>query len=463
MRKHPENPDLELALRRSLHEHARQAPAAGPVAERILATLERPAVAFAQPLRRSRAWRTWALPLLAAGAAAAVVGAVAVVQNQPEAGVPPVASPTSTAPTTAPVPSPTRASTAGSSTTSAHTTGTAAAASGTLSNVRLLDITFDGVDDGWALASSSCLSGAGRCSALLRTTDGTTWTSIAGTPFNVPGVNGCAAPCVQHLRFATSQIGYAFGPDALFLTQDGARTWQRQPGGAEALETLDGNVIRVVSDGSGCPGPCGVRVELAGIGRSAWTTVHLVPGDLDVVGLAFTRGTSGAYLLAERNPAGGADNATSTLYTSADDGLTWHAAGEPCPQPTGGEADSSDVAGAPGHRVAVLCTPRFGGSASFVATSTDGGRTAVRARGAIPIPGALHLAGDPRTVLAVGGEGLACSHDGGATWTAIPYVTGAVTFVGFESAEVGRVIAADGQALWTTRDGGATWTRATFR
>ncbi|HEV7204065.1 MAG TPA: hypothetical protein VGN18_05605 [Jatrophihabitans sp.] len=460
MRHHPENRDLELALRRSLYEQSGQAPAAGPLAERIVAAVDRP-IAYVAPPRRQPAWRTWALPLLAAGAAAAVVGAVAVVQSQkPEAGVPAIDSPTTSAhASSSPPAAPTHASTPPTSTTPSGT-GAAARGRGTLSNLRLLDVTFDGADDGWALASSTCLTGPGRCTALLRTTDGTTWTSVASTPFNVAGVNGCAAPCVQHLRFATSQIGYAYGSQALFVTTDGAKTWHGQTGGAEALETLDGNVIRVVSGGSGCPGPCHVGIERSAIGSSTWTAATL-PTDVNVAGLAFARGGSAAYLLAERNPAGGANNATATLYASTDDGATWHAEGEPCPQ-VGGEVDSHDVAAASGTRLTVLCTVRDAGQRTFVATSTDGGRTATAAGGTIPVA-ADHLAGDPRTVLAAGGDRLAVSRDGGATWTTIPKVSGPITFVGFESATIGRVIGDNGQSLWTTRDGGLTWQRAAFR
>src|SRR5207237_869181 len=80
---------------------------------------------------------------------------------------------------------------------------------------------------GSALASADCLRTTRRCTALLRTTDGLSWKSHPNTPFNVPGVQGCAAPCVRGIRFATDRVGYAFGPGAFFMTTDGAQSWRR--------------------------------------------------------------------------------------------------------------------------------------------------------------------------------------------------------------------------------------------
>ncbi len=64
--------DIEDVLRRSLADHADQAPAGVGLAERIVAT----AGSVVTPRRRSPRWRTWGLPLVAAGAVAAVVTAL---------------------------------------------------------------------------------------------------------------------------------------------------------------------------------------------------------------------------------------------------------------------------------------------------------------------------------------------------------------------------------------------------
>ena len=65
---------------------------------------------------------------------------------------------------------------------------------------------------------------------MFRTTNGKTWTSMPGAAFNVPGVESCADPCVEHIRFANDKVGYAYSSSALFMTLDGGADWVQQPG-----------------------------------------------------------------------------------------------------------------------------------------------------------------------------------------------------------------------------------------
>lgn len=81
-----------------------------------------------------------------------------------------------------------------------------------LTNFQAEDLTFVSTEDGWALGSADCLSGGGICTALVRTTDGgRTWHSMKAPSVNLPNVHSCAAPCVNGIRFANQEIGYAFG------------------------------------------------------------------------------------------------------------------------------------------------------------------------------------------------------------------------------------------------------------
>ncbi len=57
---------------------------------------------------------------------------------------------------------------------------------GGVTGFRATDLTFVSETQGWALGSAACA--AGRCTALFRTTNGKTWTSMPGAAFNVPGV-----------------------------------------------------------------------------------------------------------------------------------------------------------------------------------------------------------------------------------------------------------------------------------
>jgi photosystem II stability/assembly factor-like uncharacterized protein len=333
----------------------------------------------------------------------------------------------------------------------------------TLHGVTVLDLTFVSENEGWALASADCTSGAGRCSALFHVNGGK-WGSLPNsTPFNVTGVTGgCGYPCVTNIRFANPQVGYAFGPEAFLMTLDGGHHWARQDGGAIALESLDGNVIRVTaSSASGCPGPCNVAVETSSIGSTKWTRADLP--SVSGTGISFSRGQpSNAYLLVTRSPAGGAADATSTLYRSTDDGASWQALGEPCPQ-TGDEVDSFAVSGSGTNRVSALCVSRQALQRIVVATSTDGGAHFVAQPGRIQPKSSGVLTGDPATVLVIAGEtGLLRSGDGGRTWQHVAGVTGSIGFVGFESSTVGRAVSTDGTTIWTTRDAGETWQPVTF-
>ena len=449
----PDNRDIEDALRASLERHARQAPSADLLAERVIReSLD------TRPARPRRwQWGTWALPALASGAVAAAAVAVLVATNlsdQATGGHPDVGSPRTASSTSSTAPS-----------SSASVSQPAAANTVGLVAFRAVDLTFVSPTHGWAMGTASCTDGKpGRCSAMVRTTDGTHWTATKNPPADIGELCTGANACVDHVRFATDKVGYAFGESAFFLTTDGGATWKQQAGGAAALESLDSNVIRITSSHGGCPGPCDVGVETAAIGSTVWRPVPLPGGAPALSSLSFVRGNGGyAYLLAKGHPAGGANNATSTLYRTKDNGATWTKSGEPCPQSTSGEVDSFDVAGGAKGAVAVLCATRQAPQEWVVATSTDGGSPFARQGGAIPADRAGLLTGDPATELVVGGPvGLSRSTDRGASWAGVGDVSGTVTFVGFESPKVGRCVTDNGRTIWTTHDGGLIWSAFTF-
>lgn len=467
------DPVVEASLRETLIEHARHAPATDEVARRIVAAIERPPAHPTQPAP-PRGLRTWGLPLVAAAGVAVVVTAVVGLSAlRPQADRAPAGTDTSTStvtpsaepyPTTQPS-SPYRSSIPHRSQTSIRTSRgatkvTPAVDTSTLHGVRVLDLTFVGANEGWALASANCVYAPGTCTALLRTTDGTTWHSMPGASFNVAGVGSCADPCVQHLRFADDRIGYAFGPDALFMTRDGGTSWARQPGGADALETLAGNVIRVV-DPHNCPPGCTYSVEVATVGSDAWRPIDLPgpQGGGDSVQLALTGHF--AALQVYGNPAGGAP-ALSVLFTSSNDGATWTRRGEPCPQPAGGrsaanEIDSSTLTAAVDGSITILCTTRGGTGPQFTTTSTDGGATFVPGN-RIALYGArvsAFAAASAGTVL-VSSDRTYRSTDGGHHFVVTADIVG-VQWLGFESNVLAHAISKDNRIVWTTHDAGRTW------
>ncbi|HEX3335963.1 MAG TPA: sialidase family protein [Jatrophihabitans sp.] len=283
----------------------------------------------------------------------------------------------------------------------------------------------------------------------------------------------CADPCVAHVRFATDKIGYAYGDEpvssdtsqAFLMTTNGGRSWRREPGGADALETLDGNVIRVVDAGN-CPPGCRFRVQLAPIGSTAWRTVAL-PGSQgggDSVQLVRTGRLAALEVYA--NPAGGA-SALSVLFTSTDDGATWTRRGEPCPRAAGSgsgfgnEIDSSRLTSAPDGSMSVLCMTRGEIGPQFTMTSIDGGAHFVTAdRNALGSAAISAFAtASARTVL-VSSDATYRSTDGGGHFARLS--PGQVAWLGFASPTVGHAISSDRRTIWTTTDAGLRWSQHTF-
>ncbi len=264
--------DFESRLRDSLRRHAEQAPDGQQLSERIVRATERREPA---PRRRRGEWRTWAFPLAAAGAVATLAAVLVGVSRPHHTASPPA--------TDRPLigsasPGPSGVPTALQSTPPASPTTTAVPPD--LTGVRIIDATFDSAEEGWLLVTADCLNGKpGKCTGLLHTTDGgASWQSLPNPPVNLPGVDNCASPCVDHLRFANPSTGYAYGDgyygsSAFYMTTDGGKTWHAQKGvQAVALETYDNNVIRVSPTQPGCGPPgCTYQVQTSAIGSTTWS------------------------------------------------------------------------------------------------------------------------------------------------------------------------------------------------
>lgn len=453
--------DIETRLRAMLLEQARHAPDGVGLAERIVAEATAPARVV--PLRRRGGWRTWTLPLIAAGAVAAVVGAVVGLENERYAAPHRAPAGGSDAPVTSPapvVPGPTSAATPAPQASSSPV----AAPQPVPAAFRVTDLTFVSQDEGWALGGGQCFADpSSRCTAMLHTTDGgLTWTSVKNPPVNVPDASGaCADPCARHLRFADDRVAYAYGPSALFLTTDGGATWTRQPGGADQIEVIDGVALRLApTAGSSCVSPCGL-LERSTAGTATWRPVT-VPGGGDgtVRQLQVVPGFAAAL-------AGNGD-----VITSTDDGATWTDSGTMLPQVL------TTAVGIDRSLALVTAPTQPGGPPDEVHVSTDGGRS-------FGPPRTIEPAGAYASGLAVAGSGtllaardepgsapvLVRSTDGGVTWTRVATgeagggaEPGAVTvdFLGFESDRVGRWVPGDGSTIWTTTDAGVSWSQHHF-
>jgi len=354
-------------------------------------------------------------------------------------------------------------------------TGRPGLPAGSLAGSFLMDLSWVSDQRGWALAAAPCARGL--CPRVAVTRDGgRSWTALPVPP----GVNCAHAACVSQVRFATTRVGYLFGP-ALFQTDDGGRSWRRVPSRpVEALEPSAGTVVRVVYDHTGCPGPCTRMVQETTAGSDTWHTLLRIPLAVSSGGVAaqmVRQGPSVIYLPVYGHVAGGALTAHTVIFRSTDGGNSWQRLADPCGGTGQEEHDTAGLAAAPGGFVAVLCEPRAGTGLTFVLTSADYGSSWSPPR---VVPGgtrhylSLIAAASPgRLVVATGGaQGsgpftywLVVSTDGGLRWSVAvtgitqlnPRAPGA-SFLGFEDSRVGRWIS-DERDIWTTRDSGMRWLR----
>lgn len=337
------------------------------------------------------------------------------------------------------------------------------------------DLTWVSTRTGWALAGVPC--SRGLCAEIAHTVDGGQhWMRMPAPTAYLTTTNSWVdcdrLPCVTGIRFATPTVGYLFGP-ALFMTTDGGRIWRRQPGEpTEVLEAAGGNVVRVTYRGTGCPGPCDRRIEVAAVGGTAWRTVstpELVAGRSARAQLV-RHGPGLVYAVIYGNLAAGVGSQQALILRSSNGGDTWTARGDPC----GTGRAAVDLAAAGDGFVAVLCHPREGVSAAApatVVTSRDFGHS-FGSPHAVPGQADLVAAASTRNVVVttgpVGGEGpfaftLAVSADGGLHWRAavrdpeqISASSPGSAFLGFQSSTVGRWVGFP-RTIWTTADGAAHW------
>ena len=351
----------------------------------------------------------------------------------------------------------------------------------------VIDLTWISDDAGWALAAAPCSHGL--CLRIARTEDGgRTWSALPDPPAYLSASSSAEycdrQPCVDHLRFATATVGYLFGP-SLLITHNGGMSWTRvMSPWVESLEPGPGEVVRIVYNHDGCPGPCQRKIEAALAGSDDWRvlrTISLGQVSSDAVSAEVIRARPRAiYVAIYGNVAAGAGTQQTTIYRSLDAGRSWARLGDTCGGAGVHVQDAIAIAATPDGFLAALCLPRTQLGATSVTTSSDEGRS-WSPRHAVPQtgdfrPDVIAVASPTDLVISnslAGGSGpytytLMLSTDGGTRWSSVvsdreqldPNAP-QVSYLGFQDSLVGRWVGYP-HATWTTADGGLQWTQQLF-
>jgi hypothetical protein len=306
------------------------------------------------------------------------------------------------------------------------------------------------------------------CAAQIeRTSDGGhTWTVAQAPTTKVDRTNGLAgsvAGVTSRIRFATTNDGWAFGPD-LWATHDGGSTWTKVtvaglPAGATvvALETSRGIVHAAFYDGAQ-----DFRIASSPIGSDAWTLasvkVAVGGGPVPAVQLVLS-GDAGWLLENDRTVTGGARLVNGTWKT-------WTPVCSDAVGPAYLAASSAtDVLAS--CDVGLWSTPQ--GNHLFV--SGNGGSTFSETGTAIPVTAATSAATPNTSTIVVAGSTstgsiLVASFNGGQTWSPVLHVSsGDLDELGFTNSSQGVAVttsASGSGRLFMTRDGGHSWSAVQF-
>ena len=344
---------------------------------------------------------------------------------------------------------------------------------GGLADASLVDLSWVSPEDGFALASRPCDKGS--CAVVARTTNaGTSWTALPPTPAFC--TDATCSDAVSGIAFASSTVGYLFGP-ATFMTTDGGERWQALPGPqVESLAVGGGQGFRIAYAHSGCPGPCNPVLQVAPLGSATW---HTVLSDLGYgAGNYLVVSGPDVYVVTHGNLASGVGTQRSTISRSIDGGATFETLTDPCAGRLRTPHVLSALAAAPGGVLEGICTRRAGTGGQYLVSSSDAGATwQLR-----PLPsGATRYFGEIATASAstiavatgaVGGSGtttatLLVTTDGGKSWATAATdtfpveETAAVAQLGFGTSQVGSWVA-DPHSVFVSTDGGAHWKRFPF-
>jgi photosystem II stability/assembly factor-like uncharacterized protein len=319
--------------------------------------------------------------------------------------------------------------------------------------------------DYWVLGSVPCARG--RCTAVVRTTDGgARFSSIRAPELQNVGTPGRSEPT---LRFADHDDGWAFvtgAGGAFYATHDGGTSWQRVGQRSLIAFATGGGYVYAVT--AACtPDHCSaLRFVRSPVSHEAWTT-STTPFALASTVLDLSAHGTSVWLLGTH--AGQVPSRYDVLAHSNDTGQSFTVGDGPCSPDLGGTLAPSSA-----NVLWAVCPT---GMMAGAARSTDGGLTfaPLHVQGLVN-SASLVPASDRAAMLIGNGAGgrPLLTTDAGARWATPKTPTQAPLWIwaGFTDAETGAAIvqprygAVGGfemQQLWRTTDGGSSWSNVRFR
>jgi photosystem II stability/assembly factor-like uncharacterized protein len=325
---------------------------------------------------------------------------------------------------------------------------------------------------GWADDIPATQRDGHPCPIAWTTTDGgASWAALAILP----------ASYVTGLRFTSAMDGWAYGTDALFVTHDGARTWQPVPLDGEIADFEATATNAWLLERTPCPGgtanpsardqqrglatpsACPLELRLSDDGGATWRAPSQPPPAMDGLPAVGREGANG--LIAARADPGTA----SSLWATANGGETW----SPLP-PLAGQDGVSDIVITPSGDTYLLTVGQPAGTfqPKAVLRSTDRVTWETVADAVVPgapaVVGNILLSGNARTLTVTPSAmfiptlrgSLLASFDGGSTWT---------TLLGYNEVFPQRAVCQDANCwlpvatgIYRSSDSGHTWTLATL-
>ena len=323
---------------------------------------------------------------------------------------------------------------------------------------------------GWVLGAVPC--GAKLCWRVAATYDGArTWRGLGQVgPATAPPPD--ARPPVSEIRFATAEVGWAFGP-GLFRSTNGGRAWRQVaiPGGGKqvlALVISPAAAFAVISPCVGTDSGCTKSPTL-------WRTGAATSADWNLVRLKMPRAYFASMSTFDRTvyvvDGDNTPTAMGTLYASVD-GHSFSARPSPCELSK--SLGLAQVVATSANRVALLCTgdPGFSKAVKTVYLSRDTGFSDVYAGMTGPLGISAELAASTSGELAVAAwsDGSFIYHgtgpakpwpmvlglaDDGMGFNDLAFVSSQVAWAVHGPVSVLADFAGD---LCVTRDGGVRWT-----